>query len=200
MGIRRCRLQVIVEALRALSTCFLALPVQENAALNGDTLTEDVGNDAPDAVSVVSKHGAMLHETLKKARYHQIKHCRDAASEALSILKSMVPETALRSAAPEVKLQTSVMNKTSTAASRKGPWLHQKGSGASKDANENASLAQTRKPATRPKSAALATLAAAQRYSSCWLMFVLIGMICTAPLVTVKPRSPHESQQPLWRE
>lgn len=152
-------LQVVVEAVRTLSTCFLAVPAQENAALNG-AASDATGTDAPHALSVVAKNGALLHESLTKARYHQIKHCRDVASEALGILKSMLPAVALRSAPPEKRAEKTVAKKASTGASRKGPWLHQKPSVGAEEAQSFSTPSRTPPADPSPTSS---TLAIAQR-------------------------------------
>lgn len=163
----------MVEAVRTLSTCFLAVPAQENAAINEEPSGAASGaNDAPHALSVVAKHGALLRESLTKARYHEIKHCRDVASEALSILKSMLPATALLSAAPEKKADKPVAKKASNVASRKGPWLHQKHSGAMEEVEMESSGTPARTPAA-DQSAASVTLAAAQRYGAIEVSIVL---------------------------
>lgn len=170
-------MQVVVEAVRALSTCFLAVPAQENAAQNEVASgAACAGDDAPHALSVITKHAALLHESLTKARYHQIKHCRDVASEALSILKSMVPAAALRAAPPEKKEENSVTKKSSNASRRKGPWLHQRRSGGAEDSEAEGCSTHAGTPTADPSSAS-ATLAAAQRYGSAAVSRVFCSMV-----------------------
>jgi hypothetical protein len=159
------RLQVVVEAVRSLSACFLAVPAQENAALN-EAGSIACGNDSPHALSIIVKHRATLHESLTKARYHQIKQCRDVAVEALSMLKSMLPATAVVSAvAPaEKSIEKPVAMKATNASSRKGPWLHQKHITKPDEAETQSCTTPAGTQATE-RSAALASLAASQRHA-----------------------------------
>ena len=170
-----CCMQVVVQAVRTLSTCFLAVPAQENVAQN--EVASGAASDAPHALSVVAKHGALLHESLTKVRYHQIKHCRDVASEALSILKSMLPAAAFRSAPPEKQEEKSVAKKSSKVSRRKGPWLHQRRSGGVGDMEADSCSTPVGTPTPDP-SAASATLAAAQR---CGPVAVSHFMCCLVP-------------------
>jgi hypothetical protein len=158
-----CCLQVVVEAVRSLSACFLAVPAQENAALNEEGSMPS-GNDSPHALSIIVKHRATLHESLTKARYHQIKQCRDVAVEALSILKSMLPATAIVSVPAEKSIEKPVATKAINASSRKGPWLHQKQAARPEEA-ETQSCATPAGTSATERSAALASLAASQRHA-----------------------------------
>ena len=108
--------QVKQEAISAL-LCILS------SAPGLPVLSTDVAPSKDSPAAAISTLAAELREVLRAARYHTIKHVREAAVEALSVMDTVVPEQAVpRKVKP--KLQPTPKQR-SGAPSRKGPWLHQ---------------------------------------------------------------------------
>lgn len=96
---------------------------------------------APHAEALVAA-APSVRKALQAARYHQIRHVREAAVPALADLNALAPEpTATHT--PRPALEPVRGRRPARSASRKGPWLHQQLASAS-PARDRALPAQAR--------------------------------------------------------
>lgn len=131
-------MQVIAEAINALSA--LVLTVRDASDRSGTAAT----------LGCIQKHGQKLQDALQHARYHQIKQCRAAATEASAVLQTLLPAAALQTSkqAPE----NSAMQQAE-GQRRKGPWLHEKvAEGGGEPRGKRAATQITQAPSAIPQS------------------------------------------------
>jgi ABC-type transporter Mla MlaB component len=87
-------------------------------------LAQAESDGSSDPARVLREYSTRLRQALQKARYHQVQHVRDAASEALALLATLVPEQKVSQRSRPVLSGAPAQRKRSMA-SRKGPWLHE---------------------------------------------------------------------------
>lgn len=104
-------MQVIAEAIDALTALMLTMADAKN----------DTGSSK--AKGCIQKHGQKLQEALHGARYHQIKQCRVAATEAAAVLQALLPAGLLQQGKQR---QGAAVAQSTDGQRRKGPWLHEK--------------------------------------------------------------------------
>lgn len=159
--------QVTAEAINALSALMLTVSHASDASGTSATL------------GCIQKHGQKLHDALQHARYHQIKQCRAAATEASTVLQTLLPAEALR--APK-QAPTNTAVQQVEGQRRKGPWLHEKvaegSGGAEEEAVETRAATQsTHAPSATPQSRKKAP-ATPVRHAYCTLRMIWLHATC----------------------
>lgn len=145
------------EAINALSA--LMLTVSQASDGSGTSAT----------LGCIQKHGQKLQDALQHARYHQIKQCRAAATEAAAVLATLLPAEALQ--APK-QAPTNTATQQVEGLRRKGPWLHEKVAGGSGEpVGTGAATQSTPAPSATPHSRKKAPAAPVrQAYCALWMI------------------------------